>query len=76
VVVPHILDQFYWGERVAALGAGPPPIPRSQLTAERLAAALREALENEVIQERARELAGRLESWRAQSPDPARHFEG
>jgi UDP:flavonoid glycosyltransferase YjiC (YdhE family) len=75
VVVPHIFDQIYWGERVAALGAGPPPIPRSRLTAERLAAALREALENEVIQERARELAGRLEAWRAQAADPARHFE-
>jgi UDP:flavonoid glycosyltransferase YjiC (YdhE family) len=75
VVVPHIFDQIYWGERVAALGAGPPPIPRSQLTAERLAAALREALENEVIQERAREMAGRLRAWRAQAGDPARHFE-
>jgi UDP:flavonoid glycosyltransferase YjiC (YdhE family) len=75
IVVPHIFDQIYWGERVAALGAGPPPIPRTQLNAERLAAALREALENEVIQERARELAGRLEARRAEAADPARYFE-
>jgi vancomycin aglycone glucosyltransferase len=75
VVVPHIFDQIYWAERVAALGTGPPPIPRMQLTAERLAAALREALENEVIQERARELGGRLRDWLAREGDPARHFE-
>jgi UDP:flavonoid glycosyltransferase YjiC (YdhE family) len=27
LVVPHLLDQFYWAERVRALGLGPPPIP-------------------------------------------------
>jgi vancomycin aglycone glucosyltransferase len=75
IVVSHIFDQVYWGERVAALGAGPPQIPRMQLTAERLAAALREVLENEVIQERARELGGRLRAWLARDGDPARHFE-
>jgi UDP:flavonoid glycosyltransferase YjiC (YdhE family) len=75
IVVPHLFDQIYWGERVRALGLGPPPIRRSRLSAEKLAAALREALENEVIQERAREMAGRLRAWRAQAGDPARHFE-
>ncbi len=75
VVVPHLFDQIYWGERIRALGLGPRPIRRTRLSAEKLEAALREALENEVIQERARELAGRLEAWRAQAGDPARHFE-
>jgi UDP:flavonoid glycosyltransferase YjiC (YdhE family) len=27
LVVPHLLDQFYWAERVRALGLGPPPMP-------------------------------------------------
>lgn len=40
VVIPHIIDQFIWGRRVAELGAGPQPIPRSKLTVEGLAAAL------------------------------------
>ena len=75
IVVPHIFDQIYWGQRVATLGLGPPPIPRTRLSAETLAAALREALENEVIQERARALAGRLEAWRAQAADPLQHLE-
>ena len=44
VVVPHGVDQPYWGRRVAALGAGPPPLPRASLTAERLATAIRTAV--------------------------------
>jgi sterol 3beta-glucosyltransferase len=75
IVVPHLFDQLYWGGRVSALGLGPPQIPRTRLSAERLAAALREVLENEVIQERAQVFAGRLEAWRAQAADPTLHFE-
>jgi sterol 3beta-glucosyltransferase len=43
IVVPHAADQPFWGRRVAALGAGPPPIPVHRLTSENLAAALAEA---------------------------------
>jgi vancomycin aglycone glucosyltransferase len=75
IVVPHLFDQIYWGERIRALGLGPPPIRRTRLSADQLAGALREALDNEVIQERAREMARRLARWRAQAGDPARHFE-
>ena len=75
IVVPHLFDQIYWGERVTALGLGPPQIRRTQLSAEGLAAALREVLDNEVIQERAQALAGRLAAWRAQAADPAQHFD-
>jgi UDP:flavonoid glycosyltransferase YjiC (YdhE family) len=42
LVVPHIADQFYWGQQVRDLGAGPPPIPRNKLDAQTLAAALHE----------------------------------
>lgn len=37
-VVPHMGDQPYWGRRVNELALGPPPVHRSALTAERLAA--------------------------------------
>ena len=40
VVVPLFADQFFWGRRVAALGAGAPPIARERLTDARLGAAL------------------------------------
>jgi len=39
-VIPHATDQFYWGDRIAALGAGPPLLARHTLTDEKLAAAL------------------------------------
>jgi len=53
LVVPHLLDQFYWGEGVHRRGLGPAPVSRTRLTAERLAAGLRELLENEWLGERA-----------------------
>ena len=40
LVIPHIIDQFIWGQKVAELGVGPKPIPRSKLTVESMAAAL------------------------------------
>ncbi len=40
IVVPFNYDQPFWGRRVAALGAGPQPIPRKQLTVERLSKAI------------------------------------
>lgn len=41
VVVPAGTDQFFWGQRVAALGVGPPAIPRRRLSIEQLSLALR-----------------------------------
>ena len=59
VVVPFTMDQPFWGARVAALGAGPAPIPRKRLTRERLAAALRRVLDPDV-RLRAAELGERI----------------
>jgi UDP:flavonoid glycosyltransferase YjiC (YdhE family) len=35
-----MLDQHYWGHRVAQLGLGPTPVPRRALTGKRLSEAL------------------------------------
>lgn len=56
VLVPHGGDQPFWAQRVAALGAGPQPIPRRQLTALRLADAITRAVTDTGIQERAKSL--------------------
>ncbi|MEW5869337.1 MAG: nucleotide disphospho-sugar-binding domain-containing protein [Chloroflexota bacterium] len=40
LVIPHIADQFYWGQRVHQLGVGLPPIARPRLTMTKLAASL------------------------------------
>ncbi len=40
VVVPVFGDQLLWADRLQVLGTAPPPLPRVQLTATRLAAAI------------------------------------
>jgi sterol 3beta-glucosyltransferase len=62
IVVPFFADQPFWGRRVAALGAGPAPIPRKQLTAERLAAAIRQAVGDAEMQRRAANLGALIRS--------------
>jgi len=60
IVIPHLLDQHYWGHRAHLLGVAPPPLPRSKLSAAGLAERIAASLENELLSERARELAERL----------------
>jgi UDP:flavonoid glycosyltransferase YjiC (YdhE family) len=60
IVVPFFADQHFWAWRVAALGAGPRPIPRRQLSAERLAAAITEVTTSPAIQARAAALGERI----------------
>jgi sterol 3beta-glucosyltransferase len=43
MAVPYGADQPFWGWRLNQLGAGPAPIPYGKVTAEKLAAAIREA---------------------------------
>ncbi|KAL6713865.1 hypothetical protein ACLMJK_008359 [Lecanora helva] len=61
VIVPFFGDQPFWGAMIAKAGAGPSPIPNKQLTAEKLAAAITQALEP-TTQERAKELGARISS--------------
>jgi len=60
VLVPHIGDQPLWARRVTELGVGPRPIPRRQLTAERLAAAITSAVTDRDMQARAAALGERI----------------
>jgi len=60
IVVPHLLDQHYWAQRVQQLGIGAPPIRRRHLTADRLAETLAATLDNELVAERAERLGARL----------------
>ena len=62
IVVPFTMDQPFWGSRVAALGAGPPPIPRARLTQERLARALQRALGDQAMRERVEALGEQIRS--------------
>jgi UDP:flavonoid glycosyltransferase YjiC (YdhE family) len=57
ILVPHVLDQYYWAERVYRAGVGPKPVWRTRMNAERLAAAIKETLSDRKIRERAREVS-------------------
>jgi UDP:flavonoid glycosyltransferase YjiC (YdhE family) len=69
VVVPHLLDQHYWAERVLQLGVAPPPLQRRRLGVGGLGDALRAVLDNEWIQRRAAELGERLRRGDPLSPE-------
>ncbi len=57
IIVPHILDQYYWGNQIYQAKLGPRPIWRSELTSIKLAAAIRQCISNERIRRKAREAA-------------------
>jgi vancomycin aglycone glucosyltransferase len=40
LVVPHIVDQFFHGRRLAELGVAPAPVPKAELRSKAVAAAL------------------------------------
>jgi sterol 3beta-glucosyltransferase len=60
VVCPFQGDQHFWGAAVHRAGAGPEPLPAKKLTPERLASAIRMAIEDSRMQNRAAELAERI----------------
>ncbi|KAL2443709.1 Sterol 3-beta-glucosyltransferase UGT80B1 [Exophiala dermatitidis] len=61
VVVPFFGDQPFWGSMLARAGAGPPPIAYKNLTSDKLADSIKEALKPESL-ERARELSAKIRS--------------
>jgi sterol 3beta-glucosyltransferase len=61
VIVPFFGDQPFWGDRMYALGAGPRPIPQQELTAARLAEAIRVATSDDTMRMHAAELGRRIQ---------------
>jgi vancomycin aglycone glucosyltransferase len=56
VIVPHILDQFYWGRRVELLGIGPRALPVGALSDQALARRIAATLEAPAFSDRAKSL--------------------
>jgi UDP:flavonoid glycosyltransferase YjiC (YdhE family) len=51
------VDQFFWGERLSALGVGPPAIPQRALSVQKLVQALQQAVLDPGYSQRAGQLA-------------------
>ncbi len=62
IICPFLIDQPYWGERIYSLGAGSKPIPQKNLTATKLAAAIRKVTTESSIQETAERISSKLNS--------------
>ncbi|MBN1306678.1 MAG: glycosyltransferase family 1 protein [Chitinispirillaceae bacterium] len=60
VSIPHLLDQYYWGNRIHKCGLGPRPLNCARLTAGQLAEAIQQAIENPFYQENAKHLGAAL----------------
>jgi vancomycin aglycone glucosyltransferase len=72
VLIPHLLDQYYWARQVQQQGIAGPPLRRSKLDAVQLAHSIRTVVDNEWVESRARELGERLRIDAANDPVP--HF--
>ena len=71
IVAPHVLDQFYWSDRVRSTGLGVAAPRRSQLTSAALVGVLREVLENELLIERCADVAERIRERLGEEAHPA-----
>ena len=60
VITPFFGDRPYWGQRVHALGAGPQPIMRKDLTVQRLAQTITQAITDEERQCQATQLGEQI----------------
>lgn len=56
MAVPHIIDQFIWGQKLFDLGVGPKPLPRTKMTVESLTEALGDLTTNPSYSEKAQEI--------------------
>ena len=59
MIVPHMLDQFYWARRVDVLGLGPRSLPISAVTVDALAGRMAAVTGEAAFHARAREFGSR-----------------
>jgi UDP:flavonoid glycosyltransferase YjiC (YdhE family) len=60
LIAPFSADQPFWARRVSELGAGPPPVPFSRLTSERLLAGLEAVVSNPAYRQHARQIGDQI----------------
>jgi sterol 3beta-glucosyltransferase len=60
IIIPFFGDQPFWGRRVAELGVGTGPILRKQLTAKKLATAIHQVVNDQVMRQKAADLGAKI----------------
>jgi len=60
VVVPYFVDQPFWARKLEVLGVAPPPIPRPELTAQRLGDAISQTVKDQDMKDRAAALGEKV----------------
>jgi UDP:flavonoid glycosyltransferase YjiC (YdhE family) len=60
-IMPEIIDQYYWANRIFKMGLGPKPISSKKLTVEKLIGALKE-ITNESYRKNAAGLGERMKN--------------
>jgi vancomycin aglycone glucosyltransferase len=61
IIIPHLLDQYYWGQRILTKGLGPPPIPKNRLQVGILARAMRRMASSPTLRVNARAMSKPLQ---------------
>ena len=74
LVVPHVLDQFYWARRVELLGLGPPSLPLNEVSDDGLTTRMAAVLTESTFSDRARDLGLRA-SRRDGTPAAVQYLE-
>jgi sterol 3beta-glucosyltransferase len=64
IIIPFFADQFFWGRRLHERGLSPRPIPRTDLSAQRLACSIREIVGDGGMRERCRAAGEAIRSER------------
>lgn len=60
IIVPFILDQYFWGDRIFRAGLGPAPIYCRRISARKLARAIRVCLDNPQMKQKAMAVQGEI----------------
>lgn len=61
IITPYTTDQFFWADHIVRLGVGPKSVSYHHLTAETLAAMIRQAIADTKMRQRAAEIGQRIE---------------
>jgi len=62
IIIPFFFDQLFWGQRLAALEVGPQPLSQKKVSAETLASAINETVNNENFMHRIQILSGQVQA--------------